>query len=86
MDGYATETYVDNKVGALDKIDTAVSGQYVSAVSQTDGIISVTRAALPTVNTGKLLGADGTELFNANQSGDSTIAIIDCGSATELID
>ena len=35
-------------VAALDKADAAVGGQYVSAVSQEDGIITVTRAALPT--------------------------------------
>lgn len=35
-------------VAALDKEDTAVPGQYVSAVSQEDGVITVQRAALPT--------------------------------------
>lgn len=35
-------------INALDKSDSAVEGQYVSAVSQTDGVITVTRAALPT--------------------------------------
>lgn len=35
-------------VAALDKEDSAVSGQYVSAVSQENGIITVQRAALPT--------------------------------------
>lgn len=35
-------------INALDKADSAVEGQYVSAVSQTDGVITVTRAALPT--------------------------------------
>ena len=35
-------------IAALDKTDAAVGGQYVSAVSQEDGIITVTRAALPT--------------------------------------
>lgn len=37
-------------IGALDVTDSAVSGQYVSAVSQVDGKIQVTRASLPTVN------------------------------------
>ena len=35
-------------VAALDKEDSAVSGQYVSAVSQENGVITVQRAALPT--------------------------------------
>ena len=34
----------DDNTLSLDKTDTAVSGQYVSAVSQSDGIITVTRA------------------------------------------
>lgn len=43
----AAQTYADNKIAALDKEDSAVSGQYVSAVSEADGIITVTRAELP---------------------------------------
>ena len=35
-------------VAALDKADSAQEGQYVSAVSQENGVITVTRAALPT--------------------------------------
>lgn len=38
----------DAAIAALDKEDTAVPGQYVSAVSQEDGVITVQRAALPT--------------------------------------
>ena len=37
-------------IGELDVTDSAVGGQYVSAVSQVDGKIQVTRASLPTVN------------------------------------
>ena len=37
-------------IGGLDVTDSAVDGQYVSAVSQVDGKIQVTRASLPTVN------------------------------------
>ena len=37
-------------IEALDTEDTAVAGQYVSAVSQTDGKITVTREALPTLS------------------------------------
>ena len=37
-------------IEALDVTDTAAAGQYVSAVSQTDGKITVTRAALPTLS------------------------------------
>ena len=37
-------------IDALDVTDTAVTGQYVSAVSETNGKISVTRANLPTLS------------------------------------
>lgn len=46
--------YADGKVAeivdGLDYTDTAVSGSYVSKVDEVNGVISVTRAALPTVN------------------------------------
>lgn len=51
----AVKTYVDGKVtggiNALNVTDTAVTGKYVSAVSQENGKIAVTRASLPTLNT-----------------------------------
>lgn len=37
---------IDAKVGTLDYTDTAVAKQFVTAVSEADGIIAVTRAAL----------------------------------------
>lgn len=40
-------TQIKTAIGALDVKDTAVDGQYVSSVSETDGKISVTRVALP---------------------------------------
>lgn len=94
---FATTSALTAAIAGLDKTDAAVANQYVTAVSETDGVISVTRKqiqyseiagtpAIPTPAAGKLLGADGTEVFNANQTGDSTIIVIDCGSATELVD
>lgn len=51
----ANTTYVSNKistaVNALEKSDTAETGKYVSAVSQKNGVITVTRASLPAVGT-----------------------------------
>lgn len=45
--------YADAKIGqavsGLDYTDTAVTGQYVSAVNEVDGVIAVTRASLPSV-------------------------------------
>lgn len=64
---YATKTTVTSeistKIGTLDKDDTAVTGQVVSAVSETDGIITVSRRALvaddiPTLATSKISGLD----------------------------
>lgn len=40
---------ITTAINTLDVEDTAVTGEYVSAVSETDGKIAVTRAELPTV-------------------------------------
>lgn len=40
----------DAAIAGLDYTDTAVDGNYVSAVNETDGLISVTRVPLPSVN------------------------------------
>lgn len=62
---YATKTAVTSeistKIGTLDKADAAVAGQVVSAVSETNGIITVSRRALvaddiPTLATSKISG------------------------------
>lgn len=73
---------VKQAIDALDKSDSAVSGQYVSAVSETDGIITVSRASLPTiptVNNGQLtIQQNGTNkaTFTANQSSGATANIL----------
>lgn len=75
-------TAVKQAIDALDKSDSAVSGQYVSSVSESDGIINVTRAALPsipTVNNGQLtIQQNGTTkaTFTANQSSGATANIL----------
>lgn len=67
LSAYATKNAVtseiNTKIGTLDKADTAVTGQVVSAVSETDGIITVSRRALvvadiPTLATSKISGLD----------------------------
>lgn len=45
------DSTIDSSIGALDYSDTAEDGKYVSSVSQTDGVIKVTRASLPAVGT-----------------------------------
>lgn len=46
----ATAKTADDAIKALDVEDTAEDGKYVSAVSETDGKITVTRADLPTLS------------------------------------
>lgn len=67
LSAYATKTAVTSeistKIETLDKTDTAVTGQVVSAVSETNGIITVSRRALvaddiPTLATSKISGFD----------------------------
>ena len=41
------DSMIDAKINNLDKADEAVTGEYVSSVSQADGVITVVRAALP---------------------------------------
>lgn len=59
----AAKSHAEGLVNALDVTDAAVAGQYVSAVGQSDGKISVTRANLPTytLTTGS---ANGTVALN----------------------
>ena len=72
-DGGAVDTAVDAKIAELDVEDSAVATELVSAVSQTDGKISVTRRALveadiPTIPSTKVSGlgyfATGTDATN----------------------
>ena len=46
---WGAKAYADDLISTLDYGDTAVTGQYVSQVSEADGKIEVTRVALPTV-------------------------------------
>lgn len=52
---FETKTNVGSRITTainnLDKADTAVAGKYVSAVSETNGVITVTRENLPAVGT-----------------------------------
>lgn len=44
-------SHIVNAINKLDYSDTAEEGKYVSSVSETDGVITVTRASLPAVGT-----------------------------------
>ena len=75
----ATQSTITAAIAALDTADKAVSGQYVSAVSQVDGIISVTRATLPealTYSAGAGLNLSGSE-FSIVDNGVITTMIAD---------
>ena len=68
-------TQINNKVATLNATDAAVAGEYVSAVSESNGIISVTRATLPTYTLAE--GAtNGTVKFNGTE-----VAVHGLGSA-----
>lgn len=71
------KTYADNKVqtaiNGLDKADSAVEKNVVTAVSQTDGVISVTRAPLAEI-------AWSGEAKDLKQT--DTILVLNCGSSS----
>ncbi len=84
----ATVGTVKRTIENLDYTDAAQANYYVSKVSQTDGVIAVERKKLPDAvapNSGKLTDRAGTEIFNANQSDDSQIMIIDCGTSSTVL-
>ena len=58
------QAYADSKIAALDVTDTAVEGQYVSAVNEVDGKVVITRATLPAAATLVEGTANGTVKFN----------------------
>ena len=82
----ADTTYVDGKIAALDKEDTAVSGQVVSAVSEADGVITVERRALVVADipeigqdkvtglTSALAGKQDTVVFNTTYNAETNKA------------
>ena len=83
-------TQIKTAIEALDYTDTAVDGEYVSAVNEVDGKISVTRKALPDYsNTYDAKGAAATALDNAKAYADGLAANYDekgaaAGVKTEL--
>lgn len=71
-------TQIKTAIEALDYTDTAVDGEYVSAVNEVDGKISVTRKALPDYsNTYDAKGAAETALDNAKAYADGLAANYD---------
>ena len=76
--------YADSKISALDKEDTAVAGQYVDSVSETDGIITVTRKPVTSTNKSITIGTangldvdvniDGKTIVRDGASGQLSVA------------
>lgn len=84
----ATVGSIEREIEKLDYTDAEQANYYVSKVSQTDGVIAVERKKLPDAvapNSGKLTDRAGTEIFNANQSDNSQIMIIDCGTSSTVL-
>lgn len=86
--GTPVATQIQTAIQALDKADSAVAKQFVTAVSETDGIISVTRAALkatdiPTIEQSQVNGLTGALAEKANTADLATIATT--GDAGDLI-
>lgn len=73
--GGSISELITEAINKLDYTDKAVEGEYVSAVSEVDGVISVSRKALPTytLSTG---AANGTVKLN-----DTEVAVAGLGSA-----
>ena len=76
---------IKTAIEALDVPDTAVTGSYVSAVSETDGKITVSRTVLPTYNvsaTGAFVSVSATTLDDKGKSFEITTSNI--ASASDL--
>ena len=84
---YPTVGKVQSMINALDVTDAAVTGKYVSAVSEADGKITVTRTDLPAVNNATLtIQKNNTtvDTFTANAAADKTINITVPTKVSEL--
>lgn len=77
-EGGSVGTQIDAKIQALDVEDAEVAGQYVSAVSETDGKIKVTRKALPDyTETYDAKGAAAQALTDAKTYADGLNTVMD---------
>ena len=76
LNGKATSSDITNAIAALDVSDTAQSGKYVSAVSEVDGKITVTRADLPTADvysiTKDTASSDYAAVYHLTKGGTNT--------------
>lgn len=86
--GGSVDSKITEAINKLDKADTPVTGQVVSAVSETDGIITVSRRALieddiPELDQTKIIGL---EQALADKTDDASLAkIAKTGNVNDLI-
>ena len=76
--------YADGKVAALDFTDAAVAGQFVDSVSETDGVVSVTRKPITSNDKSVVLNTangvdlsvniDGTTILRDGETGKLSVA------------
>ena len=90
LDQTQVDARVNAAIGNLDKEDTAVANQVVTAVSETDGIITVTRRALTADDIPNLTASKITDLEDIATTGnvndlvqtEGDILIFNCGSSS----
>ena len=85
-DSGSVATAINKAINALDVTDTATPGEYVSSVSETDGIVKVTRAKLPTYSVTD--SSDFVSVASVEKNGDTvfTISTSNIAKADELAD
>ena len=87
--GTPVATQIQTAIQALDKADTAIAGQFVTQVVETDGVIAVTRAALkasdiPTIEQSQVNGLTTALAEKANTADLADIATTgDAGDLTQ---
>ena len=86
--GTPVATQIQTAIQALDKADSAVAKQFVTSVSETDGIIAVTRAALqatdiPTIEQSQVNGL--TTALDAKANTSDLAEIATTGDAADLV-
>lgn len=86
----AVATQITNAIGALDSPDTAVANQFVTQVSQNNGVITVARAALTAADIPMLTASKISDLatiattgnVNDLQQTSGDLLIFNCGSSS----
>lgn len=81
----ATQKTVTDAIAALDKADAAVENQFVTAVSEEDGVITVTRARPTADNIDGLAAIAKTGNVNDLVQTDGDYLVFNCGTSSTVI-